>query len=94
MKINFNRFFKNYKGDETSELMADKVSEALFIAGFGQQLPIDNKDKFLAYKLSQKIINAPGEVEINTEEASLIKSLCVNFFTSGAYGQVEELIEG
>jgi hypothetical protein len=94
MKVDFNKKFKDFKGNELSESVADKVAEALFSAGMTREFPIKNEDKFRAYKLSQKIINAPGPVEISAEDVTLIKDVVSNFLTAGAYGQVEELVEG
>lgn len=94
MKIDLNKRFKNFKGKETAEVIADKVAEALYSAGAMPEWPIQKEDKFRAYKLCQKIIMSNGILEITAEEASLIKEICSNFLTAGAYGQVHELIEG
>jgi hypothetical protein len=94
MKVDFNRKFKDFKGNELSDSIADKVSEALFSAGMTRECPIRNEDKFRAYKLSQKIINAAGATELSAEDITLIKEIVSNFLTAGAYGQVEELVEG
>jgi hypothetical protein len=93
MKVNFSGNFKDYKGCETEISICEKVAESLFAAGSSNECRIENKDKFNAYKLSTKI--APGGViDITTEEATLIKSITINFFSAGAYGQIHELIEG
>jgi hypothetical protein len=57
------------------------------------ELPISNENKYKAYKLSQKLIAGKGEVEITSEEATLIKEITVNYLVAGAYGQIEEIIE-
>lgn len=93
MKINLNVPFKNFKGQESKEIIGDKVAEALFTAGT-QSNQISNESKYKAYKVCKKIGEASGEVEISTEEATLIKEVCINFLVAGAYGQVVELIEG
>lgn len=94
MKVNFNKKFKDFIGNDTNEVIANKVAEALYSAGAIPELPIKREDKFRAYKLCQKIINGNGIIEIESEDATLIKELCSNFLTAGAYGQVHELIEG
>lgn len=93
MKINFNVSFSNYKGQPTQDIIGDKVAEALFTAGM-QNNQIKNEDKYKAYKICRKISEAQGEIEISTEEATLIKTVCVNYLTAGGYGQLHELIEG
>jgi hypothetical protein len=93
MKVNFNRKFKNFKGQETGELIYDKIAEALFLGGANAELPISNENKYKAYKLSQKLIAGKGEVEITSEEATLIKEITANYLVAGAYGQIEEIIE-
>lgn len=93
MKVNFNVPFLNYKGEETKELISDKIAEALFGAGT-QGNQISNENKYKAYKLCRKIGEATCEVEISSEEATLIKDVCANYLVAGGYGQIHELIEG
>jgi hypothetical protein len=94
MKVNLNKRFKDFRGKESNEVIADKVAEALYSAGAIPEWSIRREDKFRAYKLCQKIINNNGVIEIESEDATLIKDVCSNFLTAGAYGQVHELIEG
>lgn len=94
MKVNFNQKFKDFRGNELNDCIADRVAEALFSAGMSSDLPIKREDKFRAYKLSQKIISSDNIIELSSEDVSLIKEITSNFLTAGAYGQVEELIEG
>lgn len=47
-----------------------------------------------AYKMLQQIINNRGVLDIETEDATLLKEICADFFVSGAYGQIYDLIEG
>lgn len=49
MKVNFNVPFKNYKGQETKEIIADKVSEALY--ALGSESKVGNDRKYSAYKV-------------------------------------------
>lgn len=94
MKVNLNRKFRDFKGNETNDIISDKVAEALYSAGAIPEWAIKREDKFRAYKLCQQIINSKGIIEIESEDATLIKEVCANFLTAGAYGQVHELIEG
>ena len=92
MKVNFNVPFKNYKGQETKEIIADKVSEALY--ALGSESKVGNDRKYSAYKECKRINESPSEVEISTEEATLVKDVCAEFLVAGGYGQVCDLIEG
>ena len=94
MKVNLNRKFRDFKGNETNDIISDKVAEALYSAGAIPEWAIKREDKFRAYKLCQQIINSKGVIEIESEDATLIKAVCANFLTAGAYGQVHELVEG
>lgn len=93
MKVNFNRQFKDFRGEYLKgENIAHSVAEALFF--YGKDKPVNRDEKFKAYCLSQKIVQQDGMVEITTEEASLIKEVCGECLTAGGYGQIYELIEG
>jgi hypothetical protein len=93
MKINFNVNFKNYKGTNLPEKISDVVAAALFTVGANPDTPVRKEEKYMAFKLSQKIISGDGLIDITTEEASLIKDIASNTLTAGAYGQLVELIE-
>lgn len=72
MKVNLNKQFKDFKGEELKgESIAYSVAEALFF--YGKDKPVSNDDKFKAYCISQKIIKSNGDIEITAEEACLIK---------------------
>ena len=40
MKVDLNRKFKDFKGNETAELVSDQVAEALYMAGSSHDFPI------------------------------------------------------
>lgn len=91
MKANFNKNFKDFRGAETSENIAQTVSEVLFNHGTGTPAP--ESEKRMAYSLSRRIFLAAGEVDITAEEAAFIERVCSEKLTAGGYGQVYELIE-
>ena len=64
MKVNFNVPFKNYKGQETKEIIADKVSEALY--ALGSESKVGNDRKYSAYKVCKRINESTYEVEISS----------------------------
>lgn len=53
----------------------------------------DNRNKFNAYKLCQRIVTSSGDIEISPEEAVLIKQVA-SMSIAGAYAQIVELIDG
>ena len=103
MKINLNRPLVDFKGNEAikvvngkevKQYLRDMVSEALYAAGSNPQQGLDMSKKLRAYKMLQQIINNRGVLDIETEDATLLKEICADFFVSGAYGQIYDLIEG
>lgn len=103
MKVNLNKNLLDFRGKEAFELvdgkerkksLRDMVSEALYAAGVNQQKSMEMAKKLRAYKMLQQIINNRGVLDIETEDATLLKEICAEFFTAGAYGQIHELIEG
>lgn len=103
MKVNLNRNLLDFKGQEAIELvngkekkkvLRDMVAEALYAAGINQQKGMEMAKKLRAYKMLQQIINNRGVLDIETEDATLLKEICADFFTAGAYGQIYDLIEG
>lgn len=92
MKVNLNKKFKNFKGEELDgDNIAYSVAEALFF--YGKDKPVNNDDKFKAYCLSRKIIESNGVLDMTTEEACMIKEVCGEALTAGGYGQVYDIIE-
>ncbi len=91
MKIDFNKRFKTFNGSGTNDKFADVVGQCLFSYGTKPGATRDNK--YLAYKLCNRILATPSEVELTTEEATLIKDVCGEMLTAGGYGQVVDLIE-
>lgn len=106
MKLKFHKAFLNSLGKEAYEMINgekhvqmidDVICQGLFDGRFLKPTGDEEKDarqKLRAFELYQKIRNANGEeVEITTEEATLIKKMA-SLLSPGAYGQVYNLIEG
>ncbi len=91
MKYNFNKKFKDVNGSEAGDMVSVIVAQSLFYHGADK--PVSRDDKFKAYKLSQKFINSPEDVELSTEEASFVKEVCGDSLTAGGYGQLCDIIE-
>jgi hypothetical protein len=94
MKLNLNRYFKDFHGRQTDKLMSEGVAEALYAAGSVPEGRVfSRQEKFTIYRIMQQILTGKGVIEIDTEQATLLKEVTAQFFNAGGYGQVEELIE-
>lgn len=102
MKINFKKNFvdsfgcpimEKKGGQDIPQEMWKFLSVRLFnLSTFGGN-PLPPEKKYMAYDLSKRITEHPEEVECTTEEASFLKEVCGELLSSGAYGQVVDLIE-
>lgn len=99
MKVNFVKPFKDYKGkdiekDGKKQMINDLLAQCLF-TGEGLErtgnVEKDNKNKFDAYKLCQRVIAAKGAIEIGPNEAVIIKQAASSLNAAG-YAQIVELI--
>lgn len=55
---------------------------------------LSGEAKVKRYRLAQKIHAAEGEIDITTEEASLVKELAAKMLPPLLYGQIYDFIEG
>lgn len=92
MKVNFNQSFKDFKGRAIGQTIADEIGKVLFNVSTSGNAPLSADEKYMAYKLCNRM-GAEGEVELNAEEAAFIIRICGEYFSAGAYGQVRDLIE-
>lgn len=99
MKVNLKRPIVGFdrqpllkKSGETI-LMSDEVCLHLFNANTMKGVPLSDKQKYTAYSLCMRISADPEIVEMSTEEGTLIKALCHEKMSAGAYGQVVDVIE-
>lgn len=96
VKVNFNESYKDYAGKEIKDnvgkvqMIKDSVCKCLYSSGEG----ITSEEKYEAYKLMMRIIPSAGEMDIEDTESVLIKKICDKTLTSGAYGQIVELLKG
>lgn len=93
MEVDFNKTFKNYKGEDATEkeqtiTIKDAVCQRLYLSGEG----ITPDEKYEAYKLMLRIVPSDGAVEIKDKESVLIKKICDKTLTAGAYGQLVDLL--
>lgn len=94
MKVNLHIPFRAFRGEELKgeakgKTMAHFLAQSLFSgAGVGQT----PEEKFAAYKLCNRILNEPGEIELDKDERKLIKESACASLTPGAFGQVMDLL--
>ena len=93
MKVNFKQPFKDMNGIPLPTTMADEIGKSLFyLESVGKQ-PLTADEKYLAYKLCNRIAGADGDVELSTDEAAFILRVCADTLKAGAYGQIRNLID-
>lgn len=101
MKVNFNKPFKNIQGEDMMfegkpQLIKDVVAQSLFTGDAIEKTGNsgrDNTNKMISFNLCNRIYNSEADVEISTEEATLVKQ-AVSSLNAAGYAQVVLLIEG
>ncbi|MBQ8769661.1 MAG: hypothetical protein IJZ60_00665 [Bacteroides sp.] len=82
---------KNKNGEEFR--LSDEICLHLFNADKLKGVPLSDEQKYKVYKLCMRISDHPESVDISTEEGTLIKGICSDRMSAGAYGQVVDIIE-
>ena len=100
MKVNFDRPFVDCFGKEVVNEKTGKgtnIAESLCMVIFNLNtvggVPLPPEKKYDLHKISRKIAACPEEVEISTEEGTLLKEVAAEAYSCGAYGQVVDIIE-
>lgn len=98
MKVDFDKPFIDCFGREINapkggKNIAEQLCLLLFNLNTMCNTPLTGDEKYAAYKLCNRISANPAEVELSTEEASLIKRLSGEVFNAGPYGQIVDIIE-
>lgn len=98
MKLNLKVNFKDAMGNPLVDkkgkaLVSERVAVLLFNLSLLHEKPMTAEEKYLAYKLCTRIVQNPEEVEMDTSEAAFLKEVCAEAFSSGAYGQILDIIE-
>ena len=100
MKLNFDKTFTDCFGKEVVNEKTGKatnMAESLCMVIFGLNnvggVPLPPEKKYDLHKISRKIAGNPGEVDLTTEEATLLKEVAAEAYSCGAYGQVIDIIE-
>jgi len=100
MKLNFDKTFTDCFGKEVVNEKTGKgtnIAESLCMVIFNLNnvggAPLTPEKKYDLHKICRKIADNPGDVELTTEEGSLLKEVAAEAYSCGAYGQVVDIIE-
>lgn len=100
MKLNFDKTFTDCFGNEvinektgTATNIAESLCMVIFNLNSVGGAPLPPDKKYDLHKISLKIAGDPGNVELTTEEATLLKEVAAEAYSCGAYGQVVDIIE-
>lgn len=101
MVVNFDRNFTDCFGKAIPGKTPGKesnIAEELCLTLFNLSqmggVVVSREKKYKAYLLCRRISENPGAVEIDVEEAGFLKEVSAEAYSAGAYGQIEDLIEG
>lgn len=99
MKRNFKKVLMGFNNkpvvnkDGSATVICNLLGEALFLASPNSKTSIEPGDMMRAYNLANQLCQHPEEVELSTEDATLIKKIAAQTLVAGAYGQVYNIIE-
>ena len=99
MNVNLNRPFldatkKAVKDSEGKEvLVSERICVMLYNLSNRGGKPATADEKYKAYRLMCRIQDNPEAVQVDAAEAGLIRELCAEQLSAGAYGQVAELLD-
>ncbi len=71
----------------------EKIARLLYNASRLSGQPLNKEQKYEAYTLSKRIAKSPEAVELSTEEAHFVKTLCLESLSAGAYGFIDDIFE-
>lgn len=98
MNVNLDTVFKTPLGNDViSNGKRQNVGEVLALTLFNSQSlkgqPMTPEQKYMAFRISQKMASDLRNVTLNAEEVMLIKEISAEMFSSGAYGTIVDLID-
>lgn len=97
MKVNFDKPFMDCYGSPVNSDKDRTIAKSLCTIIFNLStlggIPIPAEKKYSLHKLCMKIAQSPEEVEITTEEGTLIKEVAAEAYSCGGYGQIVDIIE-
>ncbi len=98
MKVNLNKPFIDADGNpvmmgDQKQVISDRLGFTLFNLVEINGKPATPEQKYMAYCLLRKIKQNPEEVELTTEEGTMLKTIAAETLSAGAYGQIHDIIE-
>lgn len=108
MKKNFNVPFLTLKGEpcmvqgkdengnevEKPQLISEELGALFFSATGSNELPLSGDDKLRLAKVAQQMATHPDEVDVTSEDISLMKRVLERGCSAGAYLQIYNILEG
>ena len=79
--------------DGTPTMANEEIAVYLYNLSNINGVNLTAEQKYRVYNLCMRIASCPDSVELTTEEACLIKDVCCEKMSAGAYGQVVDMIE-
>lgn len=98
MKINLRKEIVGADGSpmtvkDKKQYICDHVCQILWQMEEVEGNAATAEQKYRAYKLMQRIAANPDEVEMESEDVTLVKNLALKCFRAGVYGQIVDAIE-
>ena len=79
--------------DGTPTMANEEIAVYLFNLANLKGVPLTPEQKYRTYNLCRRVSSSPESLDLTTEEACLIKDVCCEKMSSGAYGQIVDMIE-
>jgi hypothetical protein len=96
MEINFSKNLRDLDGEDLIEkgqpINLKTVCVNALLAQFRDETDIDGIEKVKRYKLSTKIYDSNGNIDLSSEEISLIKKLVGKAFSTIIVGQAFDML--
>lgn len=97
MQRNFATTIKNLDGkplkEGDKEVTIGSLAVNALLTPYDDERNLSGEDKVKRFKLAQRIHGATGEIEIQSEEISLLKSLIAKAYTPLIVGQAYVMLE-
>lgn len=98
MKVNLRKEIVGADGTpmtvkDKKQYISDHVCQILWQMEEVEGAAATAEQKYRAYKLMQRIAANPDEVEMESEDVTLVKNVAVKCFRAGVYGQIVDAIE-
>lgn len=98
MKVNLKKKIVGSDGKpmtvkDKEQFICDHVCQVLWQMEDIEGNAATGEQKYRAYKLMQRIAANPTEVEMESEDVTLVKNVALKCFRAGVYGQIVDALE-